>query len=364
MSQAHGVGSITRRNSLRLLLGGGMGAVGALGGVRSAAAATGNSRIDVHAHFIPDFFRDALRAYGVQGDGGIPLPSWSIQEAVSFMDKFRIAAQVVSLSEPGLGFLPDLDSRVYMARQLNDYVRQALLGAPAYSEAHRRFGAFAVLPLSNATDEREVEAACQEAHRAVTVLGLDGVGLYSNHGGTYLGDPLLAPLMRTLNDLGAFVFVHPVAPPTRPEVDIPNFVLEFPFETTRAATNMLYKGIFWRYPRIRWMLAHAGGAIPFLSYRAGLLALHLDARNSAFSRLYFDTALSAAPPAMAAARKVTDTGHILFGSDFPYSKLVYSLKWPGDPNAELNDTFSSSERAMVDRANALAQMPRLKARLA
>lgn len=352
-----------RRGLLRHALGMGV-AAGAAGWSGAAGATTRGQRIDVHAHFIPDFFRQALKAYGVEGDGGLPLPTWSVSEAVSFMDKFGIQAQVVSLSEPGLGFLPDRASRVQMARDLNDYVRQTLLSASSYSQARGRFGGFAVLPMANPSDEKEVQEACLEARRALTVLGMDGVGMYSNYLGTYLGEPTLAPLMQTLNDLGAFVFVHPVAPPVRPDVDIPTFVLEFPFETTRAATNMLYKGIYWRYPKIRWMLAHAGGTIPFLSYRAGLLALHLDAQKSAFSRLYFDTALSAAPPAMAAAKQVTDTSHILYGTDFPYSKTVYALKWPGDPNPELNTSFSSTERAMVDRTNALAQMPGLKSRIA
>lgn len=352
-----------RRDWLRQAVGMGVAASAASwSGV--VGAATRGQRIDVHAHFIPDFFRQALKAHGVEGDGGLPLPSWSVSEAVAFMDKFGIQSQVVSLSEPGLGFLPDRASRVQMARDLNDYVRQTLLAASSYSSAHGRFGGFAVLPLANPSDEKEVQEACIEARRALTVLGMDGVGMYSNYTGTYLGEPALTPLMQTLNELGAFVFVHPVAPPLRPEVDIPNFVLEFPFETTRAATNMLYKGIFWRYPRIRWMLAHAGGAIPFLSYRAGLLALHLDPQKSAFSRLFFDTALSAAPPAMAAAKQVTDMTHILYGTDFPYSKTVYALKWPGDPNPELNATFSSTERAMVDRTNALAQLPGLKSRIA
>ena len=62
-------------------------------------------------------------------------------------------------------------------------------------------------------------------------------------------------------------------------------------------------------------------------------------------------------------RKVTDVSHILLGTDYPYAGIVYALKWPGDPNSELNDTFNSSERLQVDRDNALAQLPRLSKRL-
>ena len=328
-----------------------------------AWAATTASRIDVHAHLIPDFYRSALKAYNVEGDGGLPTPAWSPDAAVDFMNKFGIQAQVVSLSEPGFGFLPDAASRRQMARQVNDYIRDALIGAPAWSRAHRRFGGFASLPLGNARDSQEVSAAVEEAQRALNPLKLDGVGLYTHYQGIYLGDPLLNPLMGALNDLEAMVFIHPVAPPVQPDLKMPTFVLEFPFETTRAVTNMLYKGIFWRYPKIRWLLPHAGGTIPFVSHRAGLLALQLNPRNSAFSQLFFDTALSAAPASMAATREITPTSHILFGSDFPYSQLVYGLKLPGDPNPELNDSFSAAERQMVDRSNALTQLPRLAQRL-
>ncbi len=206
-------------------------------------------------------------------------------------------------------------------------------------------------------------AACAEAIRAINVLGLDGIGLYSNYKGIYLGDARLDPLMRTLNRLGAYVFIHPVAPPVRPDLSMPNFVLEFPFETTRAVTNMLYKGIYFRFPGIRWQLSHAGGAIPFLSYRSGLLAVNLNPDKSSYSNLFFDTALSSAPASMASVRKVTSVSHVLFGSDFPYSGIVYALKFPGDPNSELNESFNATERTLVDRGNALVQLPRLSKRL-
>lgn len=354
--------STDRRQLVKSALG--LGAMAAGGWVPlTAKAATAPTRIDVHAHLIPDFYRQAMTDYNVAGDGGIPTPAWSPGAAVNFMDKFGIQTQVVSLSEPGFAFLPDLDARVQMARQMNDYIRDGLINVSASSPLYRRFGGFASLPLGDPDNPSEVAAACAEAVRAINTLGLDGIGLYSSYKGVYLGDPRLDPLMRTLNELCAYVFIHPVAPPVRPDLSMPNFVLDFPFETTRAITNMLYKGIFLRYPFIRWQAAHAGGTIPFLSYRSALLALNLNPRSSSYARLFYDTALSAAPPAMAAVRKVTDVSHILLGTDYPYAGIVYALKLPGDPNSELNDTFSASERQQVDRGNALAQLPRLSKRL-
>jgi 6-methylsalicylate decarboxylase len=354
--------STNRRGLLKTAIGLGATAVGGLTPL-VVKAGTAPSRIDVHAHLIPDFYRQAMDDHDVAGDGGIPIPSWSPSAAVSFMDKFGIQTQVVSLSEPGFAFLPDRTAREQMARRVNDYIRDGLINVAPASPLYRRFGGFASLPLGDPDDPSEVAAACAEAVRAINTLGLDGIGVYSSYKGVYLGDPRLDPLMRTLNDLRAYVFIHPVAPPVRPDLSMPNFVLDFPFETTRAVTNMLYKGIFLRYPSVRWQLAHAGGTIPFLSYRSALLALNLNPRSSSYSRLFYDTALSAAPPAMAAVRKITDVSHILLGTDYPYAGIVYALKWPGDPNSELNDTFNPSERLQVDRGNALAQLPRLSKRL-
>lgn len=351
-----------RRQLLKAAVGVGVAGAGSATALFAKAAAA-PTRIDVHSHLIPDFYRQALDDYGVEADGGIPIPSWSTSAAVKFMDKFGIQTQVVSLSEPGFGFLPDRAVRVSMAKKINEYMRDELVNAPAGSPHYRRFGGFAALPLANPNDPAEVAAAAAEAIRAIQVLGLDGIGVYTHYNGVYLGDPRLDTLMQTLNALGAYVCIHPVAPPVVSTLTMPKFVLDFPFETTRTVANMLYKGIYQRFPNIRWQLPHAGGAIPFLSYRSGLAAGHASVNQSPYANLFFDTALSSAPAAMAAVRKVTDVSHVLLGTDYPYGGIVYAFKQPGDPNAELNDSFNPMERQQVDRNNALAQLPRLAARL-
>ena len=341
-----------------------MGTAAAIGAVPTLAkAAPPLTRIDMHAHLIPDFYRKAMDAYKVTGDGGVGVPSWSTKSALNFMDKFGFQAQVVSLSEPGFGFLPDRAARQSMAKQLNEYIRDELVCARAGSAMHGRFGGLGSLPLGNADDPSEVAAACAEAVRAIKVLGLDGISLYSNYKGVYLGDPRLDALMQTLNDLGAYVYIHPVAPPVRSTLSMPAFVLDFPFESTRAAANMLYKGIYQRFPNIRWQLSHGGGTIPYLSYRSGLAANNSNPNKSSYAALFYDSALACAPAAMAALRKTTDVSHIMLGTDFPYSGITYALKLAGDPNAELDKSVTSKERLMIDRGNALAQLPGLARRV-
>lgn len=358
-----------RRRLIKQALSLGAVSAGAVGGVlpltHSALAATpptGNFRIDVHCHHIPDFYRSSLLAHGIITAGGIPLPSWSPSLAVNFMDRFGIQVQVVSISEPGVTYLPTPAERLSMAKQINDYTRDELLRASS-ANLSNRFGGFGVLPLGDLRNPLDIFNACAESVRALQQLQLDGIGLFSSYNGIYLGDPRLEPLMATLNTLGAMVFIHPTTPMSPPDLGLPSFLFEFPFETTRAAVNLLYKGVFSRYPRIRWLLAHAGGAIPYLSYRTGLLKLHFDPTTSLYANLFYDTALSSAPPAMAGVRQVTNVNHVLFATDWPFSSLVYVAKPAGDPAPELNLTFNNDERLQVDRQNALAQFPLLAGRL-
>ena len=338
------------------------------------ALPSGNYRIDVHCHHIPDFYRSSLDSYGVTTGGGIPFPDWNPQIAVSFMNLFGIQTQVVSISEPGVTYLPTSQERLDMAMQINDYTTDTLINS---IEHPGRFGGFAVLPIGDADNSVDISNASAEATRAMNVLGMDGIGLYSNYGGVYLGDPVFEPLMQTLNDLGAMVFVHPVTPEQIPSRLVPpSFLYEFPFDTTRAAVNMLYNGVFKNYPNIRWLLAHAGGTLPFLSYRTSLLTysplstmglgleqLSQEEVAESYSNLFYDTALSPSSAAMKCVKEVTSLDHILFASDFPFSGPIYIPSITTDPQPQLSETFTNSERIQVERNNALVQLPNLALRV-
>ncbi len=336
-----------------------------------AVLPSGNFRVDVHCHHIPDFYRLSLATHGIVTAGGIPIPAWSPDMAVNFMNQFGIQTQVVSISEPGVTYLATPQERLDMAQQINNYTASTLINSPTYPG---RFGGFAVLPLGDLNNPLDIANACTEAIRAINVLGMDGIGILSNYQGIYLGDPRLAPLMATLNTLGAMVFLHPVTPVKPDNIVLPTFLFEFTFDTTRAAVNMLYNGVYRTYPNIRWLLAHAGGTLPFLSYRTSLFtltpaaadALSLPVLNEvevlgSYANLFYDTALSPAPSAMKSVREVTSLDHILFATDWPFSGPVFLATASGDPQPRLSQTFNNNERLKVERNNAFAQFPRIKA---
>lgn len=304
-------------------------------------------RIDAHAHLIPAEYRAELDRLGY---AGYPLPPWSPELMTEFMDRYAIDACLASLSPPGVYF-GDAGQARELARMVNEATAALVRSDPA------RFAGLAALPLPSAED------AVAEIGYALDTLGLDGVALLSNVAGTYLGDPSWDPVFDELDRRGAYVFVHPIEAATPlPLPEIPMWVQEFPFDTTRAAVNLIYSGTLERCPRIRLQLAHMGGATPFLSHRIAELAGRDSAAGERapagaleyLRRLYYDTGLSNNVPALAATRAVVGIDRVVYGSDWPYAVLPEEGSDPAPDLAALGD-----ERAAVDAANVAALVPRL-----
>lgn len=302
-------------------------------------------RVDAHAHVMPSRYRAALRAAGVKAPGGLPFPRWSERAALGFMRRYGIRAQVVSISDPGVEFLPAAAS-VTLAQRLNEDLRDLVRGAPD------RFAALAVLPL------QDVDAGVLEARRALDDLGLDGVGLLSNYAGRYLGDERFRPLLEELDRRAAYVFVHPTTTPpdATPRGALPAPIVEFPCETTRTVLSLLSADALAAFPRIRWQFAHAGGLVPALVDRIGR-DLPADPRPE-LRRARYDTALSSSPWAMAGLRGLVAPDRIMFATDWPFTTALFLLA--GDPQPDLRRSFAASELADVLSRNLLAELPRLR----
>lgn len=309
-------------------------------------------RVDLHAHHIPPVYREALRRVGATRIAGAPLPSWTPPAAMRFMDRYGIQAQVVSISEPGVErFAPD--DAIAVARQVNASSRDLVEAYPT------RFGALALLPLA------DIDAAVAEIAHALDELGLDGVGLPASFQGRSLGDPAFAPILAELDQRGAYVFVHPASPgpDDRPGLALPVFLYEFMFDTTRAVSALLLSGAFARHPDIRWQFAHAGAAAPALSERLAAHAERSDGPGAraevarALAGLHYDTAGAPAPPTIAALREVAPLEHIVFGSDWPFGQAL--LLTGGDPQPELSQSFTATERRAIERDHAFRLVPRL-----
>jgi predicted TIM-barrel fold metal-dependent hydrolase len=309
-------------------------------------------RIDVHHHIVPREYVEALAEIGVEAPGRFPFPDWSPQASLEVMDQNGIATAITSLSAPGVYFGDDAFARD-LARRCNEF------SAGLVSDHRGRFGAFAVLPLP------DMDAALAELEYGLDTLQLDGVALLTSIGRKYLGDPTFDPLFDELNRRRAVVYTHPNIPPGSdvPELVWPAPLIEFVFDTTRAAVNMVLSGTLERHPDIRLILSHAGGAVPYI---AGRIALADDnplvsaniprGAIASLRRLYYDTALSATQYALPCLQKLVDPTHILFGSDYPFAPerltaaTVSGLAEYGGLDA--------SARIAVERENAAGLFPR------
>jgi 6-methylsalicylate decarboxylase len=285
-------------------------------------------RIDCHAHVLPPAYRERL--------GDMPVPAGRLQDYERVMERYGIDRAVISTGPPGALGQPDL------ARIANEGLAE-IARDPRYS-------ALAVLPLPH------VDAALSELAHALDELRMDGVMLLSNTAGTYLGDPALEPLMAELDRRGAYVFVHPGFPPHNLPLPHPVWLYEFPFDTVRAVANLVYTGALERYQRIRFQIAHLGGAAPMLAHRIASLADREPelARESPagaveyLARLYYDTGLADNAPALAATLELTSVEHVVFGTDWPYLALpegddpAPGLAWLGDTRAGVDGTHAAA----------------------
>ena len=296
---------------------------------------------------------------GISDVAGRDRPEWSPALSLGVMDRNGIETSVLSLSATGVHFGDDRRARA-LARRCNEYAAEQVSLHPD------RFGYFASLPLP------DLEGSLEELAYVFDTLHVDGIVLQSsNSDGSYVGDPRFDEILAELDRRRSTVFIHPAIPTfiDSIQVKIPVFAMEFTFDTTRAAFNLVYNGAIERYPNITWILSHAGGTVPFLAGRFSLLwmtdpDLAERAPKGAVAYLksfYFDTALSTNEYALSALSELVGFDHVLFGSDYPFApELATTLSVAA---IDGDDRFEGDSRELVRRENALRVLPTVAARL-
>jgi len=265
-----------------------------------------NQWVDVHAHFTPpttEAERDA-RWKAMRSDSFmVPEPyHWTVEKTLDYMDRAGMGMQMLS----------NIPKTLEALRASNDYAASLVAKYPS------RFGLLAALP----TDDPK--ACLAEIERSSTKLDADGFAVTCCYNGVYLGDPSLEPVWAELDRRRAVVFAHPNAyAPASLGRPVP--LIEVAFETARTIVDMMYAGLFRKFPNVKLIVAHCGGALPALSGR--VLALGTEAwvpnpnnltsaeMKEQLSRLYVDTAATATEHTLAPALAMTTCDHIVYGSD-------------------------------------------------
>jgi predicted TIM-barrel fold metal-dependent hydrolase len=268
------------------------------------------------------------------------------------MDRHGIEVALTSLAQPGVGFGTQASAQT-LARRCNDYAADLVARWP------RRFGAFATVPMWS------IEGAIAEITHCLDVLKFDGVSLFASYEEKFLGDPWFDPVLDRLNARGAVVFVHPGLHPSSKGLALPwpGFMMEYLFDTTRAVVNLIFSGAIARFPRVQFILPHAGGLVPYFAWRLSVSPM-IDKRLPQLSReqvfeglahFWYDNALAPGEQTFGALDRVARPERIVFGTDYPFANPRVI--------AEAVKTYESgflpdARRAAIDRSNALALFPK------
>jgi aminocarboxymuconate-semialdehyde decarboxylase len=309
--------------------------------------------VDLHQHVIPDFYWEASNEDG-NAAGGINPPRWTLDGAIAYLDEAGIDVAVPSISTPGVHFGDDAAART-LAGRVNEYLADLKRQRPD------RFGGFAALPLP------DVDGSLEQIEYAFDVLELDGVSMMTNADGSYLGDSRFDPIFAELQRRGAVVFVHPTASPDpiAHTLGLPDSLLDYPVDTSRAIAKLHYSNTFARTPDIKYLFAHAGGTIPYLASRFAIVddmnvipgARERGAFANALPHLHWDTASAFSDPVLHLLRSVTGLDNVMFGTDYPYPHDAISIAGLRQlqNTAELDD----GERRGVLGGSAARLIPRL-----
>ena len=286
--------------------------------------------VDVHNHFYPPEYLDALREAGsaVQlttdpegnpcvhypGDYNVAVPGHrDIAYRQEVLEREGVDLQVLTLTTPGTHVETPVRA-VRLARLVNDAFARIARDRP-------RFTSLATLPLNDPA------ASADELERAVTQLGMRGAMVFGNINGVPLADDRFIPVWERADALGAVIHIHPTAP-LGVEVMIDYWLMPlvgFLMDTTLAAAHLVFRGVPARFPNIRWILGHLGGTIPYLVERLdrGWHAFPecrpdiAEPPSTYLKRFYYD-GVNFDPAAIRLAIAFAGVGQILAGSDYPH----------------------------------------------
>lgn len=291
--------------------------------------------IDVHTHMLNKSWMALLQRHGgpryevkpvgaladvIHMDGApfmTPLPEmFDYDIRIKNMDKARVDIAVISLTCPNV-YWGDAEVSLKAAKIMNDDLAAAQRTYPG------RIRWFASLPWQYPS------VAIAELARA-KAAGAAGVVVLGNIAGKSLTDPDFASIWQAVDESGLPVFVHPTAPPGIGQMDAATHNLVPPvgflFDTTMAIARCIYDGFFDRYPNIKMIVAHGGGALPYIVGRLDICheripscgARTKERPSNYMRRIYVDSVVFR-QDALQMCVDVCGPENVLYGSDYPHN---------------------------------------------
>jgi aminocarboxymuconate-semialdehyde decarboxylase len=329
--------------------------------------------IDVHAHYVPPAVLETLRdrgadygvsvtarppacseclefAYGLQVRPFFPRLLEDAGRRVEHMERQGITKQVLSIWTDIFGY--GIDSRRGTAwhRLLNS----ALAAWCAKDRQHFAWLASGALP--------DAASAARELETSVRQEGAVGGVVAANVEGVNLGELNLDEYWAAATELDVPVFIHPAQPTPTPrtrQFALMNPIVQYTFDTTLAVGSLIFSGVLDRFPGLRLILSHGGGAFPYLVGRFDCLHSRMDTKATAnaalhapssyFGRMHYDTILHSAKALRFLAESV-GVIRMVIGSDDSFPPADHdplgSLRAAGFGPAEIETIAETNPRGI------------------
>jgi 6-methylsalicylate decarboxylase len=303
-------------------------------------------RIDVHAHYWTEEYLDLVKDLGSSdADAARGLGAGAgaeLESRLRLMDRAGIEMQVLSAS-PQLPYGDDVEKATVAAKFVNDQYAELV-------ERYRdRFRAFAALPMPH------VEESLVEMRRALDELGMAGVVMNTTVLGRALVESDFEPIFAELNNRSGVLYLHPAGnsacSPLIGQHHL-TWMVGAPVEDTISVMHLITHGIPTRYPNIKIINSHLGGALPMLLQRADdqyrWEAPETPEQPSVSARrMWYDTVAHGHVPALRCAIDSFGADRLVLGTDFPYENgdmFVRAVDHIDDPQID-----AGAARAILDQ---------------
>lgn len=307
--------SMTRREILRW---GSVTAAAALIAPRVKGEVKSSGAIDVHGHLWTNGFLDLMEKYGkkdvaVQRGKGAGNGEAEMEKRFAMMDAAGIAMQALSICPQAPQF-EDKQHAVTAARVANDLYLEAVEKWP------KQFVAYAALPLPH------VDESLKELERTLVERGFVGATIPTSILDKSIADPSFLPVYEELNRRGSVLFVHPggygAYSPLIQDFHL-TWMIGAPIEDTIAVAHLILRGIPQKYPKLKIINTHIGGALPMLMQRLDNIYKWEnpslgEAPSTTARRMWYDTVGHGYDPALEAGIRSLGADRLVFGTDFPY----------------------------------------------
>lgn len=329
-------------------------------------------RIDIHNHFYPTKFLKQLENVGSTVGITIETDDWgrqiivqhgnrlvtitppmnNVNKRIEDMDQSGFDMQILTLSAPSVDIFP-VETGETLAKVVNDEIARICQEDPDH------FMAFATLPFI------DPDRTVMELERCIDALGFKGACMGTNINGMGLDDQILYPFYERMADYDLPIHIHPRAPADKETYKDYRLVpmIGFEMELCIAVVRLIMGGVMERFPNLKFIVSHLGGALPYLAERIqNCYEAYPECQENIsrpakdyLKRFYYDT-VSFFEPALMCAHSFLGARRLILGSDYPHvigdiREAVTSIEHLDIPQTDKEMIYSANILRLIHKDN-------------